>query len=64
MHVKSYIVRIYRCEKDKPQGFVGIVEEVGITGKRAFKNLEELWDILISSDKELPHMNSDIEKPE
>jgi hypothetical protein len=60
---KSYIVRIYRCEKDKPRNFVGVVEEVGVTGRKAFKNLEELWDILTSSNKKLPQMNSEIEKP-
>jgi hypothetical protein len=28
---------------------VGVVEEVGIKGKKAFTNYDELWDILIAS---------------
>jgi len=42
----DYIVRIYRHEKDRPRSIVGIVEEVGAEGKRAFTNLDELWEIL------------------
>jgi hypothetical protein len=59
--VKSYIVRIYRCEK--PCSFVGVVEEVGNRGKKAFKNLDELWEILTSPNKKILGMNSDMEKP-
>jgi hypothetical protein len=60
MFEKSFIVRIYRCENDKPQNFVGVVEGVGITEKKAFKNLEDLWDILNSQDKESPQINKDM----
>jgi len=28
---------------------VGVVEEVGVKGKKAFTNYDELWDILLSS---------------
>ncbi len=42
----NYIVRIYRCEKDKPRSFVGVVEEVGVEEKKAFTNYDELWAIL------------------
>jgi hypothetical protein len=46
----NYIVRVYRFEKNKPAGLVGVVEEVGMKGgKKAFSNLSELWDILSSS---------------
>jgi len=45
----NYIVRIYRFEKSKPGGLVGVVEEAGLKGKKAFTNLSELWDILSSS---------------
>jgi len=45
----NYIVRIYRWEKNKPNSLVGVVEEVGIKGKKAFTNLNELWEILSSS---------------
>jgi hypothetical protein len=44
--VESYVIRIYRGEKDDPRSFVGIVEEVGIEEKRAFTNFDELWTIL------------------
>jgi len=44
--LKKYIVSIYRCEKDKPRGIVGVAEEVGGDGKRAFTNFDELWEIL------------------
>jgi len=46
--MKSYIVRIYRGERGNPQSLVGIVEEVGMDGKMAFTNFEELWDIFNS----------------
>lgn len=46
--MKSYIVRIYRGERGNPHGLVGTVEEVGMEGKRAFTNFEELWDIFNS----------------
>ncbi len=44
----TYIVHIYRFEKDNPRHLVGIVES--IEGKKreksAFTNLDELWKIL------------------
>ena len=46
--MNSYIVRIYRQEKDRPRSLVGIVEEVGVDGRRAFTDLDELWKILNS----------------
>jgi len=45
----NYIVRIYRFEKNKPGILVGVAEEVGTRGKKAFTNLDELWGILSSS---------------
>jgi hypothetical protein len=48
----SYIVRIYRVEKDNPRKFVGTVETVGIEEKEAFSNVDELWKILISGKKQ------------
>jgi hypothetical protein len=44
--LRNYILRIYREEEGKPSEIVGIVEEVEVSGKRAFTNIEELWDIL------------------
>ena len=45
----NYIVRIYRLDKKSPRHLVGVVEEVGVKGKKAFTNYDELWEILISS---------------
>ena len=45
----SYIVRIYRQEKNNPRKLVGVVEEVGVKGKRAFTNIDDLWEILSAS---------------
>jgi len=45
----NYIVRIYRLDKKNPRHLVGMVEEVGVKGKKAFTNYDELWEILISS---------------
>ncbi len=44
--VDNYIVRIYRREKDNPRLLVGLIEEVGVSGKKAFNNLDDLWEIL------------------
>ena len=44
--MKAYIVRIYRFEEKKPLNLVGVVEEVGIEGRKAFSNYDELWNIL------------------
>ena len=49
----SYIVRIYRFNKNKPGSLVGVVEEAGTKLKKAFTNYDELWDIIISS-KSIP----------
>jgi len=45
----SYIVRIYRFQKNKPHALLGVVEEVGKTGKKAFTHYDELWEILNSA---------------
>lgn len=48
LSIANYIVRIYRFKKDHPRSLVGVVEEVGVEGKRAFTNYDELWDIINS----------------
>jgi len=45
----SYILRIYRFQKNKPHALLGFVEEVGKKGKKAFTHYDELWEILNSS---------------
>jgi len=40
------IIRIYRFKEDNPRHLLGVVEEVGVKGKKAFTNYDELWEIL------------------
>lgn len=42
----DYIVRIYRFKENNSRSLVGVVEEVGVKGKKAFTNYDELWEIL------------------
>jgi len=44
--MNTYVVRVYRSDEDKPHLLVGVVEEVGVEGKKAFNNLDEIWAIL------------------
>lgn len=46
MPLESYVVRIYRRPGGRRHGLVGLVEAVGMGGKQAFTNAEELWAIL------------------
>jgi hypothetical protein len=50
----DYIVRVYRFEKDNPRSIVGLVEEVGKKGKKAFNTYDELWEILNSLIEQVP----------
>jgi len=43
--VENYIVRIYRRRKEDG-GLFGVVEEVGIEGKKAFRSMAELVRVL------------------
>jgi len=47
----SYLIRIYRREKDKPENIVGIIEEIGAKEKHSFKNLSELGKIICPANK-------------
>jgi len=51
--VDTYIIRIYRREESDPHMVVGTVEEPGIPGRKAFVNLDQLWDILNLKKKKL-----------
>jgi hypothetical protein len=51
MFLKSFIVRIYRCQGNSPYKLIGSVEEIGDTEKMAFTNPDELWAILTSAGK-------------
>lgn len=46
--LEDYVLRIHRREKDDPRILVGVVEEVGVEGDKAFGSLDELWSILDS----------------
>jgi hypothetical protein len=43
--MNSYLVRIYRRTEDNPRLLVGVIEEPGVNGKKAFTNIYELWEI-------------------
>jgi hypothetical protein len=45
----TYIIRLHRFQKNKPQRLLGVVEEVGTMQKSAFVNYDELWTIINSS---------------
>jgi hypothetical protein len=49
--MKSFIVRIYRFRRKNPRTLVGVVEEVGLKVKKAFTNVDELWEIFNSPGK-------------
>jgi hypothetical protein len=50
---ESFIVRIYRVDA-KRRGIIGVVEEIGVKGKMAFTNFDELWEILNRSQGKEP----------
>lgn len=47
----NYVVRVYRFEKENPKSLVGVVEEIGLKGRKAFTNYDELWEILLSTKR-------------
>ena len=46
----TYIIRVYRLQKDNPRNLVGMVESVrdNRREKMAFTNVDDLWEILNS----------------
>jgi hypothetical protein len=59
--VDTYIIRISRREESDPHMVVGTVEEPGIPGRKAFVNLDQLWDILNLKKKKLSKLKKKIE---
>ena len=49
--MKTYITRIYRHNIADSRFIVGTVEKVGVHGKMAFSNRDELWEIMNSGSK-------------
>jgi hypothetical protein len=43
---QTYVVRIYRCDVASRRQVVGVVENVDHSDRRAFTNVDELWQIL------------------
>jgi hypothetical protein len=52
--LENYIVRIYRRDQDRPDEIAGLVELVEAEKKQAFKNMDELSQILCSPVKKRP----------
>ena len=48
--MKTFIVQIYKCEKNDSRNLVGVAEEVGSEGKRAFTNPDDLLKIVGCND--------------
>lgn len=57
--MENYIVRIYRRDANDPGKIVGIIEEVGGSEKRVFKNFDELWLTLVFPNMDLPKGQED-----
>jgi len=49
--MEDYIVRIYR-RKEEDGGLFGVVEEVGVEGKKAFRSMAELLRLLRGDPQE------------
>ena len=58
--MNTYVVRVYRSQDDEGRLLVGVVEEIGVEGKKAFNNLDELWTIL-NPEKGTPEKHEDKE---
>ena len=52
--MENYIVRIYRRDQNRPDEIAGLVELVEAEKKQAFKNMDELSQILCSPEKKNP----------
>ncbi len=49
--MESYLIRIYRRDKENPEGVIGIIEEIGAEKKEPFRNLSELGKIICPAIK-------------
>ncbi|MBI5016901.1 MAG: hypothetical protein HZB55_15640 [Deltaproteobacteria bacterium] len=46
--METYVVRVYREPSAEHGELVGVVEHVGVEGQVAFRNVEQLVEVLIS----------------
>lgn len=51
--MESYIVRIYRRNKDMPQNIIGTIEDVDVGGIRAFHSTDDIAGILTGEGKNI-----------
>lgn len=49
--MESYIIRIYRRDKDMPQNIIGTVEDIDVGGTRPFHNTDDIAGILTGEGK-------------
>ncbi len=45
--IDTYIIRIYRRDKNDPRNIAGLIEMIGTGEKRIFANRDELFGILM-----------------
>jgi len=48
-NASGYVVRVYRWGGPGLRHIVGVVEEVGVEGRRAFTSVDELWQIFCAT---------------
>jgi hypothetical protein len=51
--MESYILRIYRRDKDMPQNIIGTIEDVDVGGTRPFHNTDDIAGILTGEGKKI-----------
>jgi hypothetical protein len=56
--MNTYVIRVYRSHDNESRLLVGVVEEVGVEGKKAFNNFDELWAILNPKGKEATQLET------
>ncbi len=49
--MESYILRIYRRDKNEPNNIIGTIEDVDVGGTRPFHNAEDIASILTGEGK-------------
>lgn len=50
--MESYIIRIYRRDKDMPQNIIGTIEDVDVGGTRPFHSTDDIAGILTGEGKD------------
>jgi hypothetical protein len=50
-YADTYVIRIYRRKGQGGQDLAGVVEEIGVPGRKAFSGIDELWDLLTTAKR-------------